>query len=139
VAKAVNIPASNKRARWEDLTQSYLSCCNALSMVTPISNLLLSLNESKVPSSDLNVIKTLARQMTQDISSYSEAMKTIHAKHTGRSGIINVTTELFECIELGENYQMWLSSFETVVLPVSKDLLERIAKYVNAEEIPANV
>ena len=136
MAKPVVVPQSTRKARWEDLTVLYSTCNGALSMVHPVSNLLMQLDEGRIPAEDIKVIKTLAIQMTRDITNYTASVEIIHGKHKGRAGIINDPDMLFTCIAIGEDYQAWISSFEAVIMPVAQDLLNRIQVHLPEQTLP---
>ncbi len=68
------------------------------------------------------------RSIVNDVTAYSERLKTIVAKHEGRSGSSSSPDEHMDALMVGEDYINWCLEFEGVVLTTVVDVLEKFAE-----------
>ena len=122
--------------------------CRALSVapaqVMPLFKDNAALNN--IPKSQHRNLVNQAKILSQDFSKYMADLEAIYAKHKGKSGSTTSPDELMEVLNIGEEYQKWMTSFQLVVLPTvaeitalfePEDRPEAAAKVVQGDFIPA--
>lgn len=109
---------------WDDLARVYLEC-RALSVapaqVLPLLKDPQKLAKVKSPETLVDQAKVLSK----DVEQYNARLETIHTKHAGQSGSSDDPDVLMQALSIGEEYQTWLVSFQTVVMPMVGEILEQ--------------
>lgn len=112
---------------WEDLNHLYLECRATSS--TPIQVLPLLKDKEKISAvPNPRLLVDQARVLSKDIEHYNNVLETIHKKHAMRNGDSLHPDELMEALSIGEEYQTWLSDFQSVVMPTVEEILEQFAQ-----------
>lgn len=128
---------------WDDLNRLHQEC-NAVS-ITPSQLLPMLRDPSQIEKvDDKEKLISAAKVLSRDVVDYKNKLNEIYQMHSDRSGNCQSPDEVMSCINIGELYQNWLYSYQTVVLPTQiliLDLFERgkegPAKEVEGEFIPA--
>jgi hypothetical protein len=121
---------------WDDLEKVYLECC-AVS-TTPATVLPLIKNAELVDKvEDRQELTESTAILTRDAKDYAQRLNEIHEKHRNYSGKADTAEEMMLAYSLGEEYQNWLVSYQTVVLPTTNKILAMFeyAKSGSEEEI----
>lgn len=126
---------------WDDLQRLYMEC-QAIS-TTPSQVLpLLKDSEKLAKIQDTQSLIQQSKVLHKDAETYKQRLMAINAKHAGRSGSTQNPDELMYVLALGEEYQEWLHSYQSVVLPTVQNILEMFAQEkldpVQGEYIPAS-
>jgi hypothetical protein len=107
---------------WDDLNTVYLECC-AVS-TTPATTLPLIKDVELVEKvENKQELIESAGMLSRDAKEYAERLEAIHSKHKEFSGKTNSPEEMMFAMQLGEEYQNWLESYQTVVLPTTNKIL----------------
>jgi len=108
---------------WDDLNTVYMDC-RALSVV-PAEVLPLLRNAERVSKvKDPVDLVNKAKVLSKDVIHYNNWLKEIHNKHEERTGSSDNPNQLMEILGIGEEYQEWLVSYQTVVTPTVVTILE---------------
>jgi hypothetical protein len=122
---------------WDDLKRVYMDC-RALSVV-PAEVLPLLKDQEKLSkvTNPLELVNQ-AKVLSQDVQHYNSKLVEIHNKHQNRNGNSRSPDELMRILQIGEEYQEWLYSYQTVVTPTVATILELFqADALEGEYIPA--
>ena len=108
---------------WNDLNQVYLNC-HALALspsrIMPLVKDPAQLENVENGTALVDQIKVLSK----DVAYYNQRLKDIHSKHVNRTGSTTSPDELMTVLRIGEEYQEWLVSYQTVVMPLVVSILE---------------
>jgi hypothetical protein len=77
----------------------------------------------------------MANTLLRDVKIYQLSLDDIAAKHHGRTGGDLDGTLLFESLVIGEEYQQWLASFNTVVVAGVHDVLDLVDTVINPDDV----
>lgn len=125
-------------AGWDDLDNLYLNC--RAQSVLPAQVMPLLKDPAKLSLvKDTAELTNQARVLSKDVVLYNERLESIHSKHKDRRGSSASPDELMEIISLGEEYQTWLHSYSTVVLPTVNNILVIFAEAEEAQLAAAPV
>lgn len=123
---------------WDDLERVYLEC-RALS-VTPAQVLPLLRDPARIKQvEDVKSLTENAQVLSKDVMIYNQRLANIHSKHENKKGSATDPDELMTVLSIGEEYQDWLYSFQTVVMPSVGTVMQMFStKAVEGEFIPAS-
>lgn len=122
---------------WDDLIRLHAEC-QALS-VTPSQVLpLLKDQEALSQVKDTSTLVQQASVLQKDVMEYKTRLEAIYSKHSQRTGSTQSPDELMYVLTLGEEYQEWMHSYQSVVIPVVQTILEHFAnEKLEGDYIPA--
>lgn len=112
---------------WDDLNDLYNNCCKLL-RDPPME--VVSLLKDRERVSQLRQFKEvvlLAKVLDKDITTYKNKLMEIHIKHYNKRGSSQNEDEFIETITIGEEYTNWVTSYESVVIPIIEDILTLFA------------
>lgn len=124
---------------WDDLSRLYMQC-QALSTSPSQVLPLLKDSEQLAKVKDIHALKQQSEVLRKDAEAYKTRLENIQAKHAGRSGSTENPDELMFVLALGEEYQEWLHSYQSVVLPTVQNILQLFTEEkleTEGEYIPA--
>lgn len=120
-------------AGWDDLKRAYLECRGIT--VMPLSVTTLMTNEEMVSKiKDIDELKKQALVLSKDIKYYNDKLDEIHNRHKDRVGNCTDENDLVHCLNIGEEYQEWLISYQTVVMPTVNSILTMFNEGKNVDE-----
>lgn len=119
---------------WDELKGLHRYCVELLSTPAPIATA-LSNRDIVSKCKDAGVLVHDARLLKQDMEVYSQRLQAILASHSDKSGGTDDPDQLMEALDIGEQYQQWIDSFQSVVVPTVQAIS---ANLLNAEEIESD-
>ena len=120
---------------WDELFSLRQTCLETMGSVSPIISCLKNPEHVQKCESKENLVKE-AKVLKKDLEDYRFRLEHIHSNHQHKTGGTDDFDELMECLNIGEQYQEWLASFQTVVIPTVESLsLNLLGK---TEEEPAS-
>lgn len=118
-----NWDSDERDGGWDDLNTVYMDC-RALSVI-PAEVLPLLRDKDKLEAvKDPQDLLNKAKVLNKDVIHYNQWLHNIHLKHQNRSGDSDNPNQLMEILGIGEEYQEWLMSYQTVVTPTVATILE---------------
>lgn len=128
-------PAVQSQGCWDDLKEVHATCLAAMASPLEIFSLLKD-KQAVAAARDPGQLLEEAKVIQKDYADYRHALEVIQEQHSAKRGGTDSPDELMYALMIGEKYQDWLHSFETVVTPtvssIANNLLNR-----PAEESPA--
>lgn len=119
--------ANDDKMSWSKLAQVFEDCLN---MYTPIHGLTPILASpafrEKATQDDCKNIKDAVQQLTGHVQATLGDLHDIRKKHFGRTGIVKGEKRTMEAIEIGMEYQNWVTKFNSTVIMLSMDISGRI-------------
>lgn len=122
---------------WDDLHRLNLECRTAFSVIDPVVAIIRNTELVERLGDNATRLRGMANTLLRDVKIYQLSLDDIGAKHHGRSGGDLDGTLLFESLIIGEEYQQWLASFNTVVVAGVHDVLDLVDKVINPDDVPA--
>lgn len=107
---------------WDDIELCYKECV-ALS-TQPTAVLPLMRNEKFIEQLD-NRKEFIADAgiLAKDVKEYFARLTAIHDKHVGKTGPAQTPDDLMTALMISEEYNNWLESYQTVVMPTTVKML----------------
>lgn len=111
--------------RWEELDELYRNCQQLAARASQPLELLR--NRDLVSAcKDKQGLLEEAKVLRDDFQQYVQDLDALAKAHNGRTGEIDDPDELMTCLDIGEKYHNWMSSFTSVVLPMTHSVLNRL-------------
>lgn len=122
---------------WDDLHRLNLECRTAFSVVDPVVAIIRNNELVERLGDNASRLRGMANTLLRDVKIYQQSLEDIAAKHHGRIGGDLDGTLLFESLVIGEEYQQWLASFNSVVVAGVHDVLDLVDRTVNPDVVVA--
>ena len=130
--------ANDDKMSWSKLAQVFEDCLN---MYTPIHGLTPILASpafrEKATQDDCKHIKDAVQQLTGHVQATLGDLHDIRKKHFGRTGIVKGEKRTMEAIEIGMEYQNWVTKFNSTVIMLSMDISGRIEAILEPDQVVA--
>jgi|DEB19_MinimDraft_2_1074335.scaffolds.fasta_scaffold14054_3 hypothetical protein len=120
---------------WDDLHRLNLECRGAFSVVDPVVAIIRNADLVTRLGENATRLRGMANTLLRDVKIYQLSLDDIAAKHHGRTGGDLDGTLLFESLVIGEEYQQWLASFNTVVVAGVHDVLDLVDTVINPDDV----
>ena len=118
---------------WDELNSLYVSCGELLTTPAPIA---MALRDRAVVANcrDAEALKADSKILARDMQSYKESLENIKKGHAGKTGGTENPDELMNSFDMGEQYQQWIMSFQSVVIPTVQSLSDNLLGKPNSVE-----
>lgn len=134
MAKQQAVQQQTQAPTWDDLNGLLGACRELLQKTSPVSQLFVNKELIEAMGDNVTHLRDLATTLNKDVKEYVEALNQIAGQHAGKTGIITDPDELFAMYGVGENYQRWMESFQTVVLPTITDIFLLANSFLPADK-----
>lgn len=109
---------------WEDLNGIYSQCVGLLQshalLATQAQN-----TEVLAAVADKTTLISNIRMLAEDLKTLSGELAQLHALHTGKAGGSQDPDEVLHSIQIFEQYNLWLTKHDGVVMPTVYHVLEQ--------------
>jgi plasmid maintenance system killer protein len=118
-----NIPKDEKNTCWDDLIGVYQQMSGMLLRHTDIS---MVLNDNELMSfiEDKDTFKTNVKQFASDLRQMSDELQKLRALHADKLGGSDDPEEVLHSIHIFEQYNLWMTKHDGVLMPTVYHILE---------------
>lgn len=78
-------------------------------------------------------LTSISSNLNDNLKKAKEELNAIHSKHANKTGDNTSPDELLECISIGQEYSQWITTYQNVIIPTVKSILE-IIENANKQE-----
>lgn len=119
---------------WDDLNGLNMACRELLQRTAPVSQLFVNKELLEAMGDNVTHLRDLASALNKDVKEYVDALNAIAQQHNGKSGVIDDPDQLMQMFSIGENYQRWMESFQSVVIPTVSDIFILTNKFLPSDK-----
>jgi len=119
-----------QQPKWEDLDVLHRHCIDLLGAMRPVSAIFVDKELLAAMGNNILSLRDMAASLTNDIKEYSSVLRDIRAKHEGKTGVIEDPNDLFAMYGLGEEYNRWTASYESVIIPTIQDIMNLVRQFL---------
>lgn len=115
------VSVTPKTGCWDDLKEVHRQCLQM--MASPMEIFALFKNKQALAAArDTSALLAEAKIIQNDYVDYRHALEVIYEQHSERSGGTENPDELMDALMIGEKYQGWMHSFDTVISPTLQSI-----------------
>jgi hypothetical protein len=118
------VPQKPKNTCWNDLMGVYHQCAGMMYQHTEVTTVLrdrdLITYVDDIPTFNSNV-----QQFASDLAQMNKELMDLRALHADKTGGSDDTQEVLHAIAINEQYQLWMSKHEGVVVPTITHILDQ--------------
>lgn len=122
---AARFPINKNSVRWSDLARGHDPSQARLETIDQ----LLAIVDGPEAAAIRELRPEIAERadiLRRDRASYQTQLDAIAAQHAGRTDVCRNSDELMAVIQIGEEYQRWNDSFQSVVVPNTQFILDAL-------------
>lgn len=125
---------NNSKPKWDDLNNVLAGCRQLLGSVRPVAGILANKELMEKMGDEVVKLRDMAAILNRDVTEYVSALNSIAQNHEGKTGVIENDSDLIHMFTIGEKYEQWSTSFESVVVSGIQDIFSIVNKYLPENE-----
>lgn len=126
------------KMNWNRLARLFEDCLNMYQPIHQLTPILTTpLFRKKASEEDCKQIMDAVRQLTGHVQATLGELHDIRKKHFGRTGPVKGEKRTMEAIEIGMDYQNWVTKFNATVIVLSMEISGQIEQIMAPEESAA--
>ena len=119
---------------WDDLVGVHQSCKYLLGTVRPVASLFVNQELVTAMGDNVTKLRDLASALNKDVAEYVQVLNAIAAKHEGRTGVIDDVADMLTVWTIGDEYNQWTASFESIVVPTVRDIFALANSFLPSDQ-----
>lgn len=123
-----------KNLCWDDLHALHRECATLLTAAAPVAQLLRNKELLDAMGENITKLSKMAQALLSDVKDYRDRLDNIKAQHEGKTGGEDDATFLLTAYTIGEEYQQWILSYNTVVLSNIQGIMDLAQSCLPAEK-----